>query len=183
MSNKKTIFQYISLTLLVIYLLTTTPVITANGEAVIGYGGYVSSDEIESGSEVTFFGSIKNNWTGEITVNAFHVKIVDASNEDDIQKSIYNITYSEDRSSVSLNSSYTAYEKITVKDTAGTYNVSIYFTVTYGTNNTEAYSLINQTLEITQTYEAPKVAFYLVITLLLALVGLMAYSLLNRFRR
>ena len=183
MSNKKTIFQYISLTLLVIYLLTTSSVFTAYGDDVIGYGGYVSSDEIESGSEATFFGSIRNNYTGELTINAFHVKIVDASNEDDVKKSIYNITYSEDRSTVSVNSSFTAYEEIIVKDTAGTYNVSIYFTVTFGSYNNETYSLINQTLEITQTYEAPKVAFYAVITLLVALLGLMIYSLINRFRR
>ena len=183
MSKRKNVFQYISLTLLVIYLLATSSTITVYGDVVIGYGGYVSSSEIESGSEVTFFGSVHNNWTGELTVNAFHIKIVDASNEDHIQKSIYNITYSEDRSVVPINSSFTTYEKITVKDAAGTYNISLYFTVTYGVNNTDAYSLINQTLEITQTYDAPKAALYAAITLIVALLGLMVYSLLNRFRR
>lgn len=182
MSNKKSFFQYISLTLLVIYLLTTSSVITTSGDDVIGFGGRVSTNEIESGSEASFTGSVMNNFSGEITVNAFHVKIVDASNEDKIKKSIYNITYSEDRYTLSFNTSLTANETIKVTDPIGTYNVSIYFTVT-GVNNTDIYSLINQTLEITQTYEAPKVAFYAVITLLFVLVGLMVYSLVNRFRR
>ena len=183
MSNKKNIFQYISFTMIVIYLLTTSSALTASGEHIIGYGGHVSSNEIESGSEATFFGSVRNNWTGEMTVNAFHVKIVDASNEDKIKKSIYNITYSDDRSTFSANSSFTTYEKIEITDSIGTYNVSIYFTVAFGANNTDAYSLINQTLEITQTYEAPKVALYAVMVLGIALIGLVVYSLINRYRR
>ena len=74
MSNKKSIFQYISLTLLVIYLLTTSSVITTSGDDVIGFGGRVSTNKIESGSEASFTGSVMNNFSGEITVNGEKVQ-------------------------------------------------------------------------------------------------------------
>ena len=182
MSNKKTIIQYMSFTFLFIYLLATSPVFTACGEDVIAFGGYVSSDEIETGSEVTFYGSFKNNWTGELTVNAFHVLFTDASTDYDLKNSTYDVTYPADRSTVEMNSSFTAFEILTIEEVAGTYNVSIYFTVTYGSNNADVYSLRNQTLEITKIYEAPKIAFYAVIVLFVLLMGLMVYSLINRFR-
>ncbi len=159
-----------------------------NGDVFIGYGGYISSQQITQGSTVVFTGSVDYNSTQTTAkVKSMNVSFIIYSANVLISRHNFTKTYvTADQQSFVKNQTFTGTLRTKIDLPPSAYNVSISFDIAEGTGSvySQYYSLRNQTVYVIGQTNTGRVLQNILIGLtIIGGIGVIFYLYRRYFRR